>query len=209
MLVVTYWASGVPFALTNSPLLGMTTIKPSSVALQIDSYYTHRDEDMLLCFHARELVPMAVKKWSELVGARNRRCLAFARPHWSRSYVLAHARVYLVIGLIVTKRTKSVLATSSSTYARGIYTPPFCLHAKYPLNHRLSFTGSTTKVLLNQSTSRLKVLQRRCLLSSRGARQAWQCHQHSDNLCQENDQQHHDLDKFWLVLSHPLAPPKI
>ena len=51
-----------PFALTNSPLLGMTTIKPSSVALQIDSYYTHRDEDMLLCFHARELVPMAVKK---------------------------------------------------------------------------------------------------------------------------------------------------
>jgi hypothetical protein len=39
---------------------------------------------------------------------------AMARPHWSRSQATAHARVLPVVGLVVTKRTKSALATPSA-----------------------------------------------------------------------------------------------
>lgn len=38
---------------------------------------------------------------------------AIARPHWSRSHATAHARVLPVVGLVVTKRTKSASATPS------------------------------------------------------------------------------------------------
>lgn len=38
---------------------------------------------------------------------------AIARPHWSRSHATAHARVLPVVGLVVTRRTKSASATPS------------------------------------------------------------------------------------------------
>lgn len=43
---------------------------------------------------------------------------AMARPHWSRSQATAHARVLPVVGLVVTKRTKSALATPSEIEGR-------------------------------------------------------------------------------------------
>jgi hypothetical protein len=43
---------------------------------------------------------------------------AMARPHWSRSQATAHARVLPVVGLVVTKRTKSALATPSANQNR-------------------------------------------------------------------------------------------
>ena len=42
-----------------------------------------------------------MKKWSGMVGAGDQRCPTFAWPHLSRSHVIAHARVFPVVGHIL------------------------------------------------------------------------------------------------------------
>lgn len=71
---------------------------------------------------------------------------AIARPHWSRSHATAQARVFPVVGLVVTKSTKSALVTPSEKINRYHLVPGFRENKQMKLFYQLSINSPLQEI---------------------------------------------------------------